>query len=455
MARVLIRNGIVILPSGRAETNILLVDQRIAAIDASPDCRADEVVDASGLVIFPGLIDDQVHFREPGLTHKEDLATASAACAAGGVTSFLEMPNTRPSAITCQLVADKYRLASTKSLVNYGFYIGATAHNIDELVRATDLPGIKIFVGSSTGDLLVDEQAALEQIFAETNLPICAHCEDETTVRLNQQRLGSSLTVADHSRVRDHQAAIIATRRMLDLAKRHQHRFHVLHVSTAAEVPLLADARPWVTAEVCPHHLFFSVDDYPRLGSRIQMNPSVKFKEDNAGLWQGLLDGAIQVIATDHAPHTLEEKRQPYPQSPSGLPAVENYFALLLNAAQQGRCRWEQIAAWTSDAPARIWGLVGKGRIEVGYDADLVLVDPRRVKTIQDEHQWTKSKWSPWAGETLTGWPVQTIVGGRTIYRDDGRQPRGAIIDPAPARPVQCDHARGGFWSTLDGIGLA
>jgi dihydroorotase len=229
----------------------------------------------------------------------------------------------------------------------------------------------------------------------------------------------------------------------------------VLHVSTAAEVPLLADARPWVTAEVCPHHLFFSVDDYPRLGSRIQMNPSVKFKEDNAGLWQGLLDGAIQVIATDHAPHTLEEKRQPYPQSPSGLPAVENYFALLLNAAQQGRCRWEQIAAWTSDAPARIWGLVGKGRIEVGYDADLVLVDPRRVKTIQDEHQWTKSKWSPWAGETLTGWPVQTIVGGRTIYRDDGRQPRGAIIDPAPARPVQCDHARGGFWSTLDGIGLA
>ena len=444
---LLIKNATAILPSGRAQTNLLIENGVIVSVDAAPTTIASEVVDATGLVLFPGLIDDQVHFREPGLTHKEDLFTASRACAAGGVTSFLEMPNTKPAAIDQSLIEDKYRLAATKSIVNYGFYIGATTTNIDALVGATGVPGIKIFIGSSTGDLLVDDQEALERIFAETKIPICAHCEDETTVRQNQARLGSTDRIADHSRIRDEAAAVTATRRALDLAKRHNHRFHVLHVSTAAEIPIIADHGDLITAELCPHHWHFNVDDYARLGSLIQMNPSIKTKSDNTRLWQALLDGIIQVVATDHAPHTLEEKSQPYPKSPSGLPAVENYFALLLDRASRGECTWEQIASWTSDAPARVWGIVGKGRLEVGYDADLVLVDPNKSRTIKNEEQFTKTKWSPWAGIVLQGWPTQVFVGGRTVFLD------GKITTEQPASRLQFDHALGGFWKTQQGVG--
>ena len=444
---LLIKNATAILPSGRAQTNLLIENGVIVSVDAAPTTIASDVVDATGLVLFPGLIDDQVHFREPGLTHKEDLFTASRACAAGGVTSFLEMPNTKPAAIDQSLIEDKYRLAATKSIVNYGFYIGATTTNIDALVGATGVPGIKIFIGSSTGDLLVDDQEALERIFAETKIPICAHCEDETTVQQNQAKLGNTNRIADHSNIRDEAAAVTATRRALDLAKRHNHRFHVLHVSTAAEIPIIADHRDLITAELCPHHWHFNVDDYARLGSLIQMNPSIKTKSDNTRLWQALLDGIIQVVATDHAPHTLEEKSQPYPKSPSGLPAVENYFALLLDRASRGECTWEQIASWTSDAPARVWGIVGKGRLEVGYDADLVLVDPNQSRTIKNEEQFTKTKWSPWAGIVLQGWPTQVFVGGRTVFLD------GKITTEQPASRLQFDHALGGFWKTQQGVG--
>ncbi len=444
---ILIKNVTAILPSGRALTNLLIEGGLIVSVDAAPTTTAEEVIDATGLVLFPGLIDDQVHFREPGLTHKEDLHTASRACAAGGVTSFLEMPNTKPAAIDQSLIEDKYRLAASKSIVNFGFYIGATTTNLESLVHATGVPGIKIFIGSSTGDLLVDDQQALERIFAETKLPICAHCEDETTVRQNQARLGSDLNIADHSRIRDEAAAVIATRRTIDLAKRHQHRFHVLHVSTAAEIPLITDHADLITAELCPHHWHFNVDDYARLGTLIQMNPSIKTRADNTKLWQALLDGHIQVVATDHAPHTLEEKSQPYPKSPSGLPAVENYFSLLLERATRGECTWEQIASWTSDAPARVWSIVGKGRIEVGYDADLVLADPNQSRTIENSEQFTKSKWSPWAGETLRGWPKRVFVGGRTVYYD------GKIVTEQPAARLQFDHALGGYWKTPTGVG--
>ena len=444
---LLIKNATAILPSGRAVTNLLIENGIIVSVDAAPTTNAAEVIDATGLVLFPGLIDDQVHFREPGLTHKEDLFTASRACAAGGVTSFLEMPNTKPAAINQSLIEDKYQLAASKSIVNYGFYIGATATNIEALVGATGVPGIKIFMGSSTGDLFVDDQDALERIFAETTIPICAHCEDETTVRQNHARLGDTSKISDHSNIRDVTAAVIATRRALDLAKRHKHRFHVLHVSTAAEIPIIADHGDLITAELCPHHWHFNIDDYARLGSLIQMNPSIKTKSDNKKLWQALLDGVIQVVATDHAPHTLEEKSQPYPRSPSGLPAVENFFALLLDRASRGECTWEQIANWTSDAPARVWGILGKGRIEVGYDADLVLVDPNKIRTIKNEEQFTKTKWSPWAGDSLRGWPTQVFVGGRTVYLD------GKIATDQPASRLQFDHALGGFWKTQQGVG--
>ena len=448
--RTLFRNTSIVLPQEVRVGSLLVENGKILDIDAGSTAAADEVVDGSGLHLMPGVIDDQVHFREPGLTHKEDLSCASHACAAGGVTAFLEMPNTKPPAVTLEGVRQKEHLAADKSLVHYGFYIGATPDNVDELAHASDVPGIKIFIGSSTGNLLVDSQEALEPIFAETSLPICAHCEDEATVRANAQRLKGTSNVADHSKIRDERAALIATRRAIDLAMRHQHRFHVLHVSTAAELPLIANHAPYVTAEVCLHHLFFNVDDYPRLGSRIQMNPSIKTAADNAGLWGGLLDGTIQVIATDHAPHTLEEKQRPYPESPSGLPAVENSLALMLDQVSAGRCSINLVAAWMCDAPARIWGIVGKGRIEVGYDADLVLVNLDESRTIRDEEQLTKSRWSPWHGQTLTGWPVATyLLGHRVWSRDHGfdENHRGSKLS--------FDHSRGGFWNTPNGIGVA
>lgn len=446
--KTLIKNATVVFPNEEAVASVLVEDDRIVGIDAAETTTADHIVDASGLHLMPGVIDDQVHFREPGLTHKEDLAHASRACAAGGVTTFLEMPNTRPPAITLAGVRDKERLAAQRSLVNYGFYIGATAENLAELTAADQIPGIKIFIGSSTGNLLVDQQAALERIFAETSLPICAHCEDETTVRRNAERFAGTDDVADHSRIRSVEAAVIATRRAIDLARRHHHRFHVLHVSTAAELELLRNPQPLITAEVCPHHLFFNVDDYARLGTLIQMNPSLKSAEDNRALWQGLLDGLVQVIATDHAPHTLEEKRQPYPSSPSGLPAVENSLPLMLDRAAAGECTLTQIASWMSDAPARVWGIVGKGRIATGYAADLVLVDMRSRRTVRNEAQQTKCKWSPWDGVELTGWPVKTWVGGRLVF-DSGR-----FDASVRGRKPLFDHARGGYWSTSDGIGL-
>jgi dihydroorotase len=440
--KTLIKNATVVLPKGTTQTAVLIDGMKIADIDPAIQASADQVIDATGLHLLPGVVDDQVHFRDPGLTHKEDLHTASRACAKGGVTTFLEMPNTNPNTISQEALENKLALAAGKSLVNYGFYVGATPDNVEELRTAHRTPGIKIFIGSSTGNLLVDEQEALERIFAETTLPACAHCEDETTVRANAERFAGSTDITDHSRIRDHEAAIIATRRAIDLAKRHKHRFHVLHVSTGAETLLLADHDNLITAEVCPHHLLFNVDDYARLGSFVQMNPSIKNKEDNEQLWQALLDGLIQVVATDHAPHTLEEKQQPYPHSPSGLPAVENSLALMLDRVHQGLCTIEQVVQWMCDAPARVWDIVDKGRIAVGYDADLVLVDLNKAAIIRNEQQETKCKWSPWDGETLTGWPVRTWVMGHEVFRD------GAIDESRFGSEAIYDHARGGYWAT-------
>ncbi len=439
--RFRIQGSRVVLPGEIAEIDLLVDGTRIADLDPAVHARCDETVPAAGLVLLPGVIDDQVHFREPGLTHKEDIRSASRACAAGGVTSFLEMPNTRPATTTRQLLAEKLAIAAASSLVNYGFYLGATPGNLEELRHADRTPGIKIFLGSSTGELLVDDQDALERIFAETTLPITAHCEDETTIRANQARHRGPWQVADHSSVRDRVAAITATRRALDLAYRHRHRFHVLHVSTAEEADLVADHRGLITAEACPHHLLFQVEDYARLGTLVQVNPSIKTADDSRALWQALRDDRIQVIATDHAPHTLQEKMQPYPQSPSGLPCVENALALLLNEVHAGRCTLQQVVHWMCDAPARVWDLVGKGRIAVGYDADLVLVDLNATRTVRHEEQWTRCGWSPWHGCTLTGWPVRTWVQGREVYRE------GAVAEGPAGTEIVFDHARGGYWA--------
>ena len=317
--KTLIKNATVVFPDRVDRVSVLLDAGTIADIDPPRSITVDETIDAGGLHLLPGVIDDQVHFRQPGLEHKEDLAHASRACAAGGVTTFLEMPNTNPTTTTCDRLREKNALGREHSIVNFGFYFGATIDNLDEIKNATETPGLKIFIGSSTGNMLVDQQEVLERIFAETTLPICAHCEDESTVRANAEKYALSDDITNHSRIRSPEAALIATKRSIDLAMRHHHRFHVLHVSTAAELEPIRNARPYVTAEVCPHHLFFNVDDYARLGSLVQMNPSIKTADDNRQLWHALLDGTIQVIATDHAPPHTRGKTATLPQKPFGL----------------------------------------------------------------------------------------------------------------------------------------
>ena len=419
MSTTLIQNAKVVLSHGIHDADVVINGELIEQIIERGSCSAaDEIIDATGLHLIPGVIDDQVHFRDPGLTHKEDLSTGSYACARGGVTTFLEMPNTSPATISLDSLDAKLQTAAEKCVVNYGFYIGATPDNTEVLQQATRTPGIKIFIGASTGNLLVDQQSALERIFADTELPICAHCEDETTVRANSRRLRGGSRCADHSLIRDHAAALIATQRAVDLAERHQHKFHVLHVSTAQEARFLHTTSNLITAEACPHHLLFNINDYERLGTLVQMNPSIKTPEDCEALWEALLDGTIDVIATDHAPHTLEEKNQPYPQSPSGLPAVENSLALMLDCVNQSRCSLEQLVHWMCEAPARVWNIRNKGRITEGYDADLVLVDLQKEHMVQNAEQLTKCGWSPWDGVLLTGQPVRTWVMGHTVFAD-------------------------------------
>ena len=436
--RTLILGATCVFPNEIRQSNVLLENGRIASVDAPRTANADDIIDADGLHLIPGVIDDQVHFRDPGLTHKEDLHTGSLACARGGVTSFLEMPNTDPPTITVDRLHEKLELASGKAVVNYGFFIGATTDNLEELKAAERTPGIKIFIGSSTGTLLVNEQEALEHIFAETTLPICAHCEDEATIRRNAERFAGQTDLAVHSRIRSHEAAVIATRRAIELAVRHEHRFHVLHVSTAGEIPLIREARGLVTAEVCPHHLLFSVDDYERLGARVKMNPSLKTQDDNDALWQALLDGDIQAIATDHAPHTLSEKGQSNP--PSGLPSVENSLMLMLDRVHRNQCSLQQVVHWMSEAPAKIWDIPNKGLLLEGYDADVVLVDLNATHTILDANQITKAGWSPWHGCTVTGVPVGTWVMGRRVYWE------GQVHDEVRGEEVQFDHSLGGYW---------
>lgn len=411
--RTLIRGCTAVRSTGSRITNVLIEDGRIASMNASADAEADRIIDARGLHLLPGVIDDHVHFRDPGLTHKEDLRTGSMSCALGGVTSFLEMPNTIPNTTSQAVLEEKLALAEQKSLVNYGFYIAATPWNIEELKNARRTPGIKIFVGSSTGDLLVDAQEDLERIFSETTLGIAIHAEDEATVQENRKRLAGSTDVRDHSRVRDHKAAEICTTRLTELANRHKHHLQVMHISTGAELKYMDS--PHVTAEVCVHHLLLNTNDYDRLGNYARMNPSLKDPEDNEALWEAVRDGTIDVIATDHAPHTIMEKAAPYPDGPSGMPGVQTLLPLMLNAVHEGRLTLERLVALTSENPARIWGMRNKGQLEEGYDADLVLVDLNRTRVITREEQASKCGWTPWEGVQVTGWPTHTIVMGQLV----------------------------------------
>ena len=415
---LLIRGARVLLPNGEflvgdveiCEGKILRVAPSIAAV-------GDREIMAKGLTLLPGVIDPQVHFREPGLEHKEDLFTASCACAKGGVTSFLEMPNTRPLTTTQAALDDKLTRAAEKCLVNYGFFIGATAENLPDLLTANPTPGIKVFMGSMHGQLLVDGEATLEAIFAEGDRLIAVHAEDQARINQRRQEFAGISDVAVHSQIQDNQAALLATQLALKLSNKYQRRLHILHLSTGDEAELLRQEKPsWVTAEVTPQHLLLNTSAYEKIGSLAQMNPPLREPRDNEILWQALLDGVIDFIATDHAPHTLAEKAQDYPNTPSGMPGVETSLPLMLTQAVEGRCTVAQVANWMSAAVAKAYKIPNKGKIAPGFDADLVLVDLDNYRLVVREEMVTKCGWSPFEGWSLTGWPVVTVVGGKVVF---------------------------------------
>ena len=414
---LLIRQAQILLPDGHFLVGDVQIENGQIVQVASEITEGSNIIDATGLTLLPGVIDPQVHFREPGLEYKEDLFTASCACAKGGVTSFLEMPNTRPLTTTQAALNDKLNRASQKCLVNYGFFMGATAENLDDLRQAEPSCGIKIFMGSSHGALLVSQEEEIEPIFATGNRLIAVHAEDQARILERRQQFVGITDPTIHSQIQDEQAALNATQLALKLSKKYRRRLHILHLSTGIEAELLRRDKPeWVTAEVTPQHLLLNTEAYAKVGTLAQMNPPLRSPENNDILWQALLDGVIDFIATDHAPHTLEEKAKGYPNSPSGMPGVETSLPLMLTQAVEGRCTVAQVSHWMSTAVAKAYQIPNKGAIAPGYDADLVLVDLDNYHPVKREELQTKCGWSPFEGWNLTGWPVVTIVGGQVVY---------------------------------------
>ncbi len=384
------------------------------------------VYEAAGLLLFPGIIDDQVHFREPGLTQKGDLHTESRAAVAGGVTSFMDMPNTTPKAVTLEILEEKYTLASEKSLANYSFFLGATNDNIAEIrqVNPEEVCGVKVFMGASTGNMLVDDPAALEAIFSSCPVIVAIHSEDETVIQANLQHFreiyGDNIPVEAHPLIRSAEACLRSTQRAVALARKHGTRLHVLHLSTAAEADLLDAHGPLeakkVTGEVCVHHLWFDDRDYARLGSLIKWNPAIKSETDKDGLFRALLDGRIDLIATDHAPHLIGDKSNPYLSCPSGAPLIQHSLFMMLEFYRQGKISLETIVQKMCHNPAILYRIRNRGFIRKGYAADLVLVDPERPWTVTRENILYKCGWSPMEGYTFNSAVTHTFVNGNPVY---------------------------------------
>lgn len=430
---LLLRNGMVLLPTGELQILDVLVDRgKIIELGENLDAQTDRELDATGLTLLPGVIDPQVHFREPGLEHKEDFTSAGRACVKGGVTSFLEMPNTKPLTVNQATLNDKIARAGQKSLANFGFFVGATSYNIDELESVHPCCGIKIFMGSMKGDLLVDQDELLERIFAKGERLIAVHAEDQARIKERREKLLDNPHPAIHSEIQDDQAALLATKKAVTLSLKYRRRLHILHLSTKLEVDYLRQYKaPWITAEVTPQHLFLNTDAYQSLGTLAQMNPPLRSVEDNEALWQGLRDGILDFIATDHAPHTLEEKAKPYPHSPSGMPGVETALTLMLTAMVQGKCTLHQVSNWMSRNVANAYQIPCKGEIRRGWDADLVLVDLKTWQKVDRGQLQTKCGWSPFEGWNLTGYPQYTIVNGFIVYD------RGNFLVENKGKPLQ------------------
>jgi dihydroorotase len=427
-----VKGATVVNHDGIGVRDVGIRNGRIAALGNLSAASAGEVIDAAGLHVLPGVIDSQVHFREPGLEHKEDLETGSLAAVAGGVTAVFEMPNTKPLTTSAETLADKVRRARNRMHCDFAFYVGGTRENIDDIPELEQLEGsagIKVFMGASTGDLLVEDEPSLDRIIARLSRRAAFHAEDEDRLkaRMHLRRPGDA---SSHPVWRDPEAALIATQRLVRLAEKYRKRVHVLHISTAEEIAFLAEHKDWVTVEVTPNHLTLGGDAYQRLGTFVQMNPPVRDERHRAAIWAGVASGVADVLGSDHAPHTRAEKDHPYPESHSGMTGVQTLLPIMLDHVNAGRLTLERLIDLTSHGPQRIFGLRGKGRIAVGYDADLSIVDMQRRETITDQWIRSKSNWTPFHGVSVQGWPVGTIVRGRRVMWE------GEIAGPATGQPV-------------------
>ncbi len=420
---LILAGGTVATPNGLENADLGIAGGRIRAIGSLAAAAAAARMDCAGLTILPGVIDTQVHFREPGLDHKEDLATGSAGAAMGGVTAFFEMPNTNPNTLTAAALNDKLKRAKGRAWVDHAFFIGATDDNAAELAALELLPGcagVKVFMGSSTGSLLVADDDHLEAVLRHGRRRVAIHAEDEPRLRERLALVKNGADPSMHPVWRDEETAIKATTRLLRLARRAGRRVHVLHVSTAEEMGILAENKDIASVEVLVNHLTLAAPEcYQRLGTLAQMNPPVRDARHRDGLWAALRSGVIDVIGTDHAPHTLEEKARPYPQSPSGMPGVQTLVPVMLDHVNAGRLTLQRFIDLTSAGPARIYNIAGKGRIALGYDADFTLVDLKAKRTITNAMMKTKSGWTPFDGMQVTGWPMATVVRGNIVMRED------------------------------------
>jgi dihydroorotase len=430
---MILTGGTVVNQDGTGLRDVAIRDGRIAAIGDLAQASAGERIDCRGLHILPGVVDSQVHFREPGLEHKEDLEIGSRAAVLGGVTAVFEMPNTKPLTTSESALADKVSRATGRMHCDFAFWVGGTrdnARDVAELERLPGAAGIKVFMGSSTGDLLVEDDDGVTAILKNTRRRAAFHSEDEFRLR---ERAGLRVDgdPASHPVWRDEIAALQCTQRLVAVARRARARIHVLHISTAEEIAWLAGHKDVATCEATPHHLTLDETDYARLGTLVQMNPPVRDAAQRAGIWRGIANGVVDVLGSDHAPHTLEEKAKPYPQSPSGMTGVQTLVPIMLDHVNAGRLTLERFVDLTSHGPLRLFGIAGKGRIAVGYDADFTVVDLKRRAIITNAQQGSRAGWTPYDGREVTGWPVGTIVRGTRVMWE------GEIATAGQGRPVR------------------
>jgi dihydroorotase len=427
--KILIKNGTIVNEGKQFNADLLIANGKIEKISAQINVEgAVQEIDASGLLILPGCIDDQVHFREPGLTHKGNIYTESRAAVAGGITSFMEMPNTVPNALTQELLEDKYQIASKSAIANYSFFMGASNDNLEEVLKTdtSKICGVKVFMGSSTGNMLVDKESVLEGLFSRVGALIATHCEDEHTVRANlaafQAQYGDQIPVSAHPLIRSEEACYLSSSKAVALAKKHGARLHVLHISTAKETALFENTLPLeqkkITAEACVHHLWFSDQDYAVKGNLIKWNPAVKTASDREGIWDALLDDRIDVIATDHAPHTIEEKSKAYSAAPSGGPLVQHALLAMLDKVKEGKITLERVVEKMAHAPAILFRINKRGFIREGYAADLVLVAQTPGQAVQKDNLLYMCGWSPFEGHQFSNHIHSTYVNGNCVYNE-------------------------------------